>query len=47
VTIALLREGGQTVRLRVGAWHHTSQDLFRHEFADALDWLTSATASSA
>jgi X-Pro dipeptidyl-peptidase (S15 family) len=28
----LLREGGQTVRLRVGAWHHTSQDLFRHEF---------------
>jgi uncharacterized protein len=35
----LLREGGQTVRLRVGAWHHTSQDLFRHEFADALDWF--------
>ena len=35
----LLRDGGQTVRLRVGAWHHTSQDLFRHEFADALDWF--------
>ena len=34
-----LRDGGQTVRLRVGAWHHTSQDLFRHEFADALDWF--------
>jgi uncharacterized protein len=35
----LLRDGGQTVRLRVGAWHHTSQDLFRHEFADAFDWF--------
>jgi uncharacterized protein len=35
----LLRDGGQTVRLRVGAWHHTSQDLFRHEFSDALDWF--------
>jgi uncharacterized protein len=35
----LLRDGGQTVRLRVGGWHHTSQDLFRHEFADALDWF--------
>jgi putative CocE/NonD family hydrolase len=35
----LLRDGGQTVRLRVGAWHHTSQDLFRHQFADALDWF--------
>ncbi len=34
-----LRDGGQTVRLRVGAWHHTSQDLFRYEFADALDWF--------
>jgi uncharacterized protein len=34
-----LRDGGQTVRLRVGAWHHTSRDLFRHEFADALDWF--------
>jgi uncharacterized protein len=35
----LLREGGQTVRLRVGAWHHTSSGLFQHEFADALDWF--------
>ena len=40
----LLRDGGQTVRLRVGAWHHTSQDLFRHEFADALDWFAHAPA---
>jgi uncharacterized protein len=34
-----LREGGQTVRLRVGPWYHTSQDLFRYEFQDALDWF--------
>lgn len=34
-----LRDGGQNVRLRVGAWHHTSQDLFRYEFADAFDWF--------
>ena len=34
-----LRDGGQNVRLRVGAWHHTSQDLFRHSFRDALDWF--------
>ena len=42
----LLREGGQTVRLRVGAWHHTSQDLFRHEFADALDWFATHLQNS-
>jgi uncharacterized protein len=34
-----LREGGQEARLRVGAWHHVSQDLFRHSFRDALDWF--------
>jgi putative CocE/NonD family hydrolase len=34
-----LRDGGQDVRLRVGAWHHTSQDLFRYLTADALDWF--------
>lgn len=34
-----LRSGGQDARLRVGAWHHTSQELFRYEFADALDWF--------
>lgn len=34
-----LRAGGQTARLRVGAWHHTSQDLFRYSFRDALDWF--------
>jgi uncharacterized protein len=34
-----LREGGQEARLRVGPWHHTSQDLFRYSFRDALDWF--------
>jgi hypothetical protein len=34
-----LRDGGQTVRLRVGGWHHTSQDLFRYSFQDALEWF--------
>jgi hypothetical protein len=34
-----LRDGGQDARLRVGAWTHTSQDLFRHLFADAFDWF--------
>ena len=34
-----LHDGGQEVRLRVGAWHHTSQDLFRYLFADALNWF--------
>jgi uncharacterized protein len=34
-----LRDGGQEVRLRVGAWHHTSQELFRYLTADALDWF--------
>jgi putative CocE/NonD family hydrolase len=34
-----LRDGGQTVRLRVGAWHHTSQGLLRHSVADAMDWF--------
>ncbi|HEY6278374.1 MAG TPA: CocE/NonD family hydrolase [Streptosporangiaceae bacterium] len=35
----VLREGGQTVRLRVGAWHHTSQDVFRYSVRDALEWF--------
>lgn len=34
-----LREGGQTARLRVGPWHHSSQDLFRYSFQDALEWF--------
>jgi putative CocE/NonD family hydrolase len=34
-----LRDGGQDVRLRVGAWHHTSQGLARQSVADALDWF--------
>jgi uncharacterized protein len=34
-----LRDGGQDVRLRVGAWHHTSPGLYRHLTADALDWF--------
>ena len=40
-----LREGGQTVRLRVGPWHHSSQDLFRYSFQDA--WTGSARTCSA
>jgi uncharacterized protein len=34
-----LRESGQTARLRVGAWHHSSEDLLRYSFRDALDWF--------
>jgi uncharacterized protein len=34
-----LRDGGQDVRLRVGAWHHTSPGVYRHMTADALDWF--------
>ncbi|MGH3279938.1 MAG: CocE/NonD family hydrolase, partial [Trebonia sp.] len=34
-----LRDGGQDVRLRVGAWHHLSQGLGRQAVADALDWF--------
>ena len=34
-----LREGGQAARLRVGPWHHSSQDLFRYSFQDALEWF--------
>ena len=34
-----LRENGQTARLRIGGWHHTSQDLFGYSIRDALDWL--------
>ena len=34
-----LRDGGQDVRLRVGAWHHTSQGLLPQSIADALDWF--------
>jgi uncharacterized protein len=36
---AKLRDGAQDVRLRVGAWHHTSPGLYRHMTADALDWF--------
>ena len=34
-----LRDGGQTARLRVGPWQHTSQDLFRCSIQDALEWF--------
>jgi uncharacterized protein len=34
-----LRAGGQAARLRVGAWYHTSEDLFRYSVRDALDWF--------
>jgi len=34
-----LRDGGQDVRLRIGAWHHTSQGLARQSLADAFDWF--------
>ena len=34
-----LRDGGQQVRLTVGGWHHTSRELYHHEFADAFDWF--------
>jgi hypothetical protein len=34
-----LRDSGQQARLTVGGWHHTSHELFRQEFADALDWF--------
>jgi len=34
-----LRDGGQRVQLTIGAWHHTSRDLVRQEFADAFDWF--------
>jgi putative CocE/NonD family hydrolase len=34
-----LRDGGQDVRLRVGAWHHTSRGLARQSLADAFDWF--------
>ena len=34
-----LRAGGQEARLAVGAWHHTSQELFPRMFADAFDWF--------
>ncbi len=35
----LLLAGGQQARLTIGGWHHTSQELFRQELADALDWF--------
>ncbi len=35
----VLRDGGQDARLRIGAWHHTSQGLARQSLADALDWF--------
>jgi putative CocE/NonD family hydrolase len=34
-----LRDGGQDVRLRIGAWHHSSPGLARQSLADALDWF--------
>lgn len=34
-----LRDGGEDVRLRVGAWHHHSPGLYRHALADAFDWF--------
>jgi uncharacterized protein len=34
-----LRDGGQEARIRIGAWHHTSQELFRYSVADALEWF--------
>ena len=34
-----LRDGGQDVRLRIGAWHHTSQGLARQSLTDAFDWF--------
>jgi uncharacterized protein len=34
-----LRDGGQDVRLRIGAWHHTSRGLSRQALADAFDWF--------
>jgi uncharacterized protein len=34
-----LRDGGQQVRLRVGAWRHASPVMFRHSLHDALDWF--------
>jgi uncharacterized protein len=34
-----LRDGGQAARLRVGPWRHSSRDLLRYSFADALEWF--------
>jgi putative CocE/NonD family hydrolase len=34
-----LRHGGQDVRLRIGAWHHTSRGLAHQSLADAFDWF--------
>ena len=34
-----LREGGQPVRLRAGAWPHISPAMARHSFRDALEWF--------
>ncbi len=34
-----LRDGGQDVRLRVGAWHHSCANLYRQALADAFDWF--------
>ena len=34
-----LREGGQEVRLRVGAWRHASPGVFKYGFHDALGWF--------
>jgi putative CocE/NonD family hydrolase len=42
-----LRDGGQDVRLRVGAWHHLSQGLGRQAVADALDWFGTHLPGSA
>ena len=34
-----LREDGQDVRLRVGAWRHSSPGVFKYGFHDALGWF--------
>ncbi|HEX3750296.1 MAG TPA: CocE/NonD family hydrolase [Streptosporangiaceae bacterium] len=34
-----IRSGGGPVRLRIGAWRHSSPALFRQSVRDALDWF--------
>jgi hypothetical protein len=34
-----LRDGGQDVRLRIGAWDHASRGLARQSLTDAFDWF--------
>ena len=40
-----LRPAGRQARLRIGAWHHSSQGLFRH--ASRMPWTGSALTCSA